>query len=352
MTFSQRTQKNVEELRDRVKKNNKSRILKELNNLLAKKNFTDASLVVAYSEAKKIFALKIKDKTFLSKIKAPEELMIRVNASREERQRERVNFNVSMEQINTIKKLSKSKNTYDRAIYLLFVSGRRTTELLNAHFFKAGDNIKVEGLVKRSKNKRSEEECLINTIIEEDLFLKEIEEFQDDVDKMGLSKLSFNRNLNRRIKRKLGGEWKPHSLRGAYALYMFEFYNIDDQNRNGFIRKVLCHQSDNASLAYIGFQLEDGVKNIFEDDATNTNTNTTEEEKQPENQEEVEQEKQEEVEQEVEQEEVEQEMEQEAEEQEDLSDLTVKELRKIAKERGKKGYSKLTRPKLLSLLGY
>ena len=51
-----------------------------------------------------------------------------------------------------------------------------------------------------------------------------------------------------------------HNLRGMYASYMFNEHNTDNQNINGFIEKVLNHDSSGSSLNYTNYIYEDGFK--------------------------------------------------------------------------------------------
>ena len=158
----------------------------------------------------------------------------------------------------------------------------------------------------------------------QDEFLTMITKFQSDIEIQAIQQTSFNRNENRRIKQQLGKQWRPHCLRGAYAHYLFKFDNPNNQNLNGFIRKVLCHQSDNSSLNYVAFQLaEDVTENIFqipqsvsEIETSRTPSNLNELENSPSN----------------------------------LNDLTVKQLRKLAKEKGLKRYSHAKKSELLEML--
>lgn len=262
MTISRKTENEIIALASELNRSNKQDILKKINALLNSKGFTDATLKVSFTNVKNIFKNFTKDKRFLNKIKAPDLLIKKVNDEGDDNRRNRTDFTITQKDLLKIKKLKNSDNIYDRAIYLLFVSGRRTVEIISAKFTKIKNKIKVDGLVKRSKHKRTEDNSNIDTIISQNEFIKLVNKFQNDIEKQAIKSNSFNRSLNRRIKSEIGPMWKPHGLRGAYALYMYKFKNPDKLNKNGFITKVLNHQSDNSSLSYIGFLFGEHVTGI------------------------------------------------------------------------------------------
>ena len=126
MTLAVKTIKQIKALRDKMTRSNKTETLNELHELLTSKDFSDATLRVSYSTAKNLFAEKSKDNGFLARIKAPNALIKKVNEMSEENRRNRNCLIVNRTDLEKIKSLSKSDNIYDRALFLLFVSGRRT----------------------------------------------------------------------------------------------------------------------------------------------------------------------------------------------------------------------------------
>ncbi len=318
MTLSSKTENEIFDLAGQMKRDNKTDMINKLQTLLESKNFTNASLLCAFSDSRKIFAQFTKDKKFLNKIKASDEIIVKVNNKSDEVRRNREIFVIGHDDLKKIKSLKNSESIYDQAIYLLFVSGRRTSEILNAKFEKKNNMIYTKDLVKRSKNKRDDDESVFPIIWENspDEFIKMVDNLQSEVDKIGVKQNSFSRTVNRRIKSVIGEDWKPHSLRGSYALYNYKFNNPEKKNRNGFIRKILCHQSDSSSLAYVAFELE---KEMLEGS----------------------------FEQEIEEKIV---VEKIVVELKDMDLMTVKELKKLCKERKMKRYSKLKKENLIELL--
>ena len=148
--------------------------------------------------------------------------------------------------------LRKSKNIFDIAIFLLFVSGRRTSELLSAKFIniKGSKDIGIKGILKRTDGGN---DCVFTPMINKTLFFKILKEFNKLLKFTNLN--TFQRTLNRKIKNILGDDIHPHVMRGMYALYMFEFRNNKNKKINTFIRDALCHQSINASLNYTGYKV-------------------------------------------------------------------------------------------------
>ena len=49
-----------------------------------------------------------------------------------------------------------------------------------------------------------------------------------------------------------------HGLRGMYATYMFNTENLDNQNINGYISKVLNHEGPDSSLNYSNYIYANG----------------------------------------------------------------------------------------------
>jgi integrase len=66
----------------------------------------------------------------------------------------------------------------------------------------------------------------------------------------------YIKRLNRKIKKLVRSDLTSHNLRGMYATYMFNEHNPDNQNINGYISKILNHDSDNSSLNYSNYIYE------------------------------------------------------------------------------------------------
>lgn len=248
-------------IRDDITRYNKKAILKEIDDLLYSKIQNEKTLATVYSEVKKLMSEKTKDKRFLNKIKANSEVYKNITNDYKNTLLERKQKEITSDLLDKIKNL-KDGDLYDRAIYLLTVSGSRLMELLEGEYTsnRTKDNtVHIKGLVQKNKSAKSEGD--INPLIKKKEFLIQIRKFQKEYKKAAISRRSFNRTLNRRVK-KLREDLNPHSLRGIYALLSHKCNNTDNLSRTAYITKCLNHSLDISSLSYMAYNLGNDIDDI------------------------------------------------------------------------------------------
>ena len=248
MSLPKKLQKEVDVIKKDFDENKPQETLDKIKKLFGGK-FSNRTISTRYSLIKKEFKEITKNKDFLNKIKPLEEITKNLIEKNKTIRDNKKMFNVSKEIIEKILNLKNSVNPYDLAIFLLFVSGRRSNEILNSKFLNEKKNklIKMEGISKRTDINNFEFIPLVNKTS----FFKIYKKFK----KFNLNKDTFPRLLSLRIKKMLGNEFHPHMLRGIYASYLFKFKNPKELKINTFIQHVLGHSSIDSSLSYTGYDI-------------------------------------------------------------------------------------------------
>ncbi len=227
---------------------------------------SDRTQSVRFSQIKKYFRENTPaNPEFLAQIKPADELtkkLIEINAKTRDSAKV---VEIPLETINKLKALKTSTDPLTLAIYLLFASGRRSAELINAKFSQSDKKgmVNINGLVKTRGKDMTGSFVPIGTPSN---FLKLIRKFQASKPNPG----TFNRLVGIRLKRLLGPDWHPHNLRGAYATYLFKHHNPKGLKINTFLQQALNHSSVISSLSYTGYSIGDKVKPIVADQKNKT----------------------------------------------------------------------------------
>lgn len=227
----------------------KSSILKKIDNIITSDNPKPRTITVRYSIVKKLFNEYIDDPYFISQIRPSTKLTEKIIKLNEKTRDSRKVITINEVLINKIMNLRNSLNVYDVAIFLLFISGRRTSELDNFKFINVvgNKNIKMKGILKR----KDIDECYFIPIINKTKFFKYYKIFKDLKNKNNIH--SFQKNLIARSNKLFNHS--PHFFRGAYATYMFTFRNTEKKKVNPFYMSILCHKSVDASLSYTQYKI-------------------------------------------------------------------------------------------------
>ena len=201
---------------------------------------------------------------FLSTIKPPDEITKSLLNESMEKRSAKTNFSFDDADVDKILNLKNSENPQDIAIYLQFISGRRGSEIYqnkNDHdiiklsIVKKPDLIKFSNLHKKSNNKNEIVSLIPNTLTNKEFKKKYIKlnallgdiSTQDAINRVNKRiKLLFPQKKN----------MSSHRLRGMYAQYMYSNHNEDDQNINGYITKILNHDSPDSSLFYSNYKYQ------------------------------------------------------------------------------------------------
>lgn len=185
----------------------------------------------------------------------PRALVDEVVVMDDEARSERENLVVDEELNETLHQLLlKSHNNYvDNIIRLMLASGRRINEIVEPeHPVKKlprnKTTVKFSSLSKQKTPKSARVELYQMTPTE---FIKVLKKVRDVV--QGDATSSITKAVNRRLK-KINKKLTSHKLRGIYALMMYESSD-KKQNRNGYIQKILHHDTPEASLNYVSYRL-------------------------------------------------------------------------------------------------
>lgn len=201
---------------------------------------------------------------FLKSVKPPEEIIKALLSEDAERRQAKTNFNFSQEDVEKILELKESENAQDQAIYLQFISGRRASEIYqhkNDHDLIELTRVRNKPeLIKFSAlhKKKGDDKAEIVRLIPDSLDSKQFKQKYNKL-RVSLGDISTQDSINRVNKRlkelfPKKRDMSSHKLRGMYARYMYEEFNKDDQNINGFITDILNHDSPESSLSYSGYK--------------------------------------------------------------------------------------------------
>jgi len=234
-------------------------ILKKISEIVLEDNPTPRTQTVRFSVIKKMFRDVTNNEKFLDKIKPKNSVTDFVMKENQMIRDNKVLMTITKEMVEKIMILEKSQNVHEMCIYLLFVSGRRVSELIDSQFNQdwGTDLVRITGTKKRTDNV----DCYFLTLVDKWKFLDIFEKFKEIFGDVG--KNSFHRTLSRKVKRIFGVHFKPHMLRGMYVTYAFKFRNDEQLKINTFIKENLCHQSIHSSLNYTGYKIDDQFTHDF-----------------------------------------------------------------------------------------
>ena len=239
-------------------------IKKYIDDVVNKGNPTIRTITNRYSLIKKSIRENFDgfSDEFLKSIKSPDEIIKKILSEDMETRSAKSNFTFTQKMVEDILSLNNSDDIYDLGIYLQFISGRRASEIyqhINDH-----DKIKVEriknkpNLIKfstlhKKNNDKTEIIELIPNTLESNEFKKIYNKINND---LNISTQDYINRVNVKLKNMFPkiSNMSSHKLRGIYARYMYETNNEDNQNINGYITKILNHQSPESSLSYSNYK--------------------------------------------------------------------------------------------------
>ena len=204
---------------------------------------------------------EINDKQ-LKLIKPPDEITNGIIQKDLEIKSNKKNTTFNKELVDKILEFKDTDDMYELAIYLQFISGRRADEIKDKEYkSRVGKDKKIKMLLSKkngkNENKYYEIKLIPDTLTPEQ-FKNGLNIVRQNFQHIGSN--DYIKRLNRKIKKLVRDDLTSHNLRGMYASYMFNEHNPDNQNINGFIEKVLNHDSSNSSLNYSNYIYEDGFK--------------------------------------------------------------------------------------------
>jgi len=245
------------------KDRNENYTLNLIKNAILSDNPKHRTISTRYSIIKKMFMNSISniDNRFLDKIKPDDNITTSIIQLNENTRDNSKLIYIEEDDIYKLLSLANSDNVYELLIFLLFVTGRRISEIYESNFYdiKNTNRIGINGVKKRSDHGNG---CEFPILISKPNFFKLMHKFRLLTKNKSLD--TVNRNANRYMKNILGDDFHVHNLRGMYANYLFRFRNKDNIKINTFIRDVLCHQSIDASINYTGYLINfnnDIIKN-------------------------------------------------------------------------------------------
>lgn len=253
MTLSKKIQSDINLLKENFTDSNKNETLSKIKDIVLNDSPKNRTISTRYSIIKKQFKEITDDQDYLKLIRPEDSItksLIELNAKIRDEQKQII---ISEETINKLKGLENTDDVFELAIYLLFITGRRVSEILSSSFsnIKKSKNIKIDGVKKRTDDGN---DCEFPPLVSKTKFFKLYKKFMKIL-KFN-NKNTFHRTLNRKLKKILGKTYKPHHLRGIYVTYLFKFRNTENMKINTFIKENLCHQSTNSSLSYTGYRMD------------------------------------------------------------------------------------------------
>ena len=195
------------------------------------------------------------NKEFLKKVRPPDVLTRQlIKENLRIRDVDKLRKTITKKEIDTLMNLQFSQDPYQIALFLLFCSGRRNSELIENRFSEdpeTDDLILVSGLKK--KRGAGPEFETFKPICPREEFLNLLTRVEN------LRKSTFNTLLNRRIKKIFTRMWTVHLLRSVYANYIFHFDNPTDKKINQSIKESLNHSAIESSLSYTGIKFSSDI---------------------------------------------------------------------------------------------
>ncbi len=263
MTISKKTVETIHKIGKELQETkDEEKALRDITKVILDKKPSERSQSVSYSVVKKMMKEYSANQDFLRKIKPSDEITKRLIKKNAEIRDNKKILAVSKETIKKIIAMKTSTDPHELAMYLLFVSGRRSSEILDCDFRLAKDkkHIATTKLKKARNGDNNNEEATFSTITRPTTFLKIATRFKG----MNVNKVTFPRMMGMKIKQMIDPTYHPHMLRGIYAAYMFKFNNPEKLKINSFIKQALNHKSIEPSLSYTGYSLtfEDKIKGI------------------------------------------------------------------------------------------
>tara|TARA_B110000261_G_scaffold159771_1_gene198290 strand:- start:13426 stop:14217 length:792 start_codon:yes stop_codon:yes gene_type:complete len=241
----------------------------ELNNFLIEIVVDDAiepsdkTILTRYSKIKNYLRDKFGSELSedeIKQIKPPGDIVDRVLASDLKIKQSKTNIKFDQQLVDKILNFKDSKNMFEKFIFLQFVSGRRLNEIAEfEHKIKIpkGSTYKIKMKLSKKKYKKEsdmDEVKLIPGEIDNITFKKKLKGLRDLVEDISVGDL--NKRINRYLKKNIRKDLTSHTLRGFYAHYLFNFHNPENLNINGFLTKVLNHDTGTSSLNYSNYTFE------------------------------------------------------------------------------------------------
>lgn len=253
--------KQMLKIRDNYDEKKQEEILKEINDLIMKQNFSERTITVYFSQTKNLFKQTISNDTFLKKIRPADDITNKVLKENNIKRNERTMKTIRQGMIEQIISFSDSYNASKLLIYLMLVSGRRIGEVINGKFYlkKNEKNIMFKGILKKKEDKNTEYKILLLTT--KSKFIKSYKKFKLLTYNRKL--LSLNQTTNAKIKELFGDEYSSHTMRGIYANYLFKFHNTQKLTINPFLQMVLKHDVVETSLNYTHYDFDFNEKLKF-----------------------------------------------------------------------------------------
>lgn len=235
------------------KRNSDDQTLKLIKDSIYSDQPKPRTITHRYSLTKKKFKSITSDVDFLKQIKPDISLTNSVIQQNKIIRDNKQIININEDLIKKILSFENSEDIFKLFMYLLLISGRRTTELLNSKI----NNIKGKGIqfeVAKRRNTTDDKFAIFNSLTSKSKFFKNYNKFKRLYKRV--NQQTFQRTLLRKVNKYLGDNIRPHTLRGIYANYLYKFRNKQMIKINTFIKDVLSHKSAETSLNYTGYNIQ------------------------------------------------------------------------------------------------
>lgn len=240
------------------------KVKKYIDDIVNKDNPTIRTISNRYSLIKKAIKENFDgfSAEFLKSIKPDDSIIKKILSEDMEKRSSKSIFTFTEKMVDDILDLKESDDIYDNGIYLQFISGRRASEIyqhINDHEKIKVNRIKNKPeLVKFSTlHKKNNDKSEIIELIPNTLDSSEFKSMYNKINsELNISTQDYINRINMKVKKMFPkiSIMSSHKLRGIYARYMFETNNDDNQNINGYITKILNHNSPESSLSYSNYK--------------------------------------------------------------------------------------------------
>jgi integrase len=236
-----------------------------LHELALSKNAKSRTYVSRLSYFKTYIADTYNDRVsrnVIKTIKADDSIYEQINQENNEVRALKDNFVITNSLLNKLEALKDNTEYIPTILFCLYVSGRRTNEILLSKYKltkirgNKGKHMVRFAFLSKQKDKPQPADVQIHPIITPSQFYKRVEFIRKTFKTLNLTVNDIAKQLDRYLKKHIQTDLSPHKLRGIYAMVMYEL-SEKKQNINGFITDVLNHQCTDTSLNYSNYIMKE-----------------------------------------------------------------------------------------------
>ena len=211
----------------------------------------DSTRLVRLSEIKS-YLKTIGRHEWVDLVQFPEGLVDRVNQERETRLSQRQNIIIPRWYLREFNGFANSDDAVELLIWVLYVSGRRISEIMESQFSDVGINLIMTTSLKKKRSFSCDTFRIMHPYTASD-WLDSVETVREHFKELSLN--AVTRGVSRYLKQEFHHNLSTHKLRGIYANVMW----IKDgsvQIKDGYIKQILCLESLDIAINYSSYIIE------------------------------------------------------------------------------------------------